>query len=162
MIEVGPALARDLVRIVPLHSASFETPWTREAFESLMTSPGVFLLKAFDGALPAGRDDLKGFVMTRIVADEAEILTIAVEAEHYGKRIGEQLMLAAAAHALGLGALSLFLEVAEDNLAARRLYDRLGYEAVGRRPDYYTRGKDRIAGLSMRLDLSKTPILKRL
>tara|TARA_R110000824_G_scaffold118960_14_gene272018 strand:+ start:135833 stop:136321 length:489 start_codon:yes stop_codon:yes gene_type:complete len=162
MIGIGPGLARDLVRIVPLHSVSFEVPWTHEAFESLMTSPGVLLLKAFDEAASDPEDDLKGFVLVRIVADEAEILSIAVDPQHYGKRIGEQLMQTAAAHALGLGAMSLFLEVAEDNASARRLYERLGFETVGRRPDYYTRGKGRIAGLSMRLDLPKTLILKRL
>lgn len=38
-----------------------------------------------------------------------------------------------------MGATRLFLEVAEDNAAARALYDRLGFEPAGRRPRYYSR-----------------------
>jgi len=48
------------------------------------------------------------------------------------------------------GARRVFLEVAEDNWAARRLYAALGFAPVGRRRNYYRRGQDFVAALTMR------------
>ena len=58
-------------------------------------------------------------------------------------------------HATGMAAAAgvsrLFLEVAEDNWAARRLYAALGFAPVGRRRNYYRRGQSMVAALTMRL-----------
>jgi ribosomal-protein-alanine N-acetyltransferase len=55
----------------------------------------------------------------------------------------------------GLGAKAVFLEVDEDNAAARRLYARAGFRDVGRRPGYYSQGRDHAAtAVVMRRDLA--------
>jgi ribosomal-protein-alanine N-acetyltransferase len=153
MTTIMPTMAGDLAAIVPLHQVSFSDAWPREAFETLLGSPGVLMLKAVD---TSQSPIFQGFVMARIAADEAEILTIAVDPAYYGGRIGEHLMRAVAVRARAQGAERLFLEVAEDNSAALRLYTRLGFDAVGRRPAYYQRASGDIAALVMRLDLSET------
>lgn len=152
-----------------LHAASFDEPWGEVALAEVLAMPGVFMLQATSAGVWLGNDDnipdnfgnlrqpqLFGFVIARIAADEAEILTVAVDISHRGQGLGRKLMEAAAAAALASGATSLFLEVAEDNLPALALYGRLGFAPVGRRPAYYTRPAGRVAALAMRLGLTKT------
>jgi ribosomal-protein-alanine N-acetyltransferase len=63
--------------------------------------------------------------------------------------------MAAIDHARGAGARSLYLEVGKDNPAARALYDREGFRAVGSRPAYYRRGSGpAVDGIVMRLTLN--------
>jgi ribosomal-protein-alanine N-acetyltransferase len=86
-----------------------------------------------------GVGSVTGFVLVRVAADEAEILTLAVVPDGRRAGRGRALMSAAEAYAVEKGALEIFLEVAEDNAPALNLYAGLGYAAVGRRPAYYPR-----------------------
>ena len=94
------------------------------------------VLLARGNCLTATRTDA-GFGIARLAADEAEILTLAVLPAHRrggtGRALVDQLVEQAKAH----GASRLFLEVAEDNGAARALYRSAGFEEIARRPGYY-------------------------
>ena len=114
--------------LAALHATAFDTPWDAGAFAALLVQPGVLALDREDG-----------FILIRIVADEAEILTLAVRPEARRRGLGLILVEDAARAAADAGATKLFLEVAEDNAAARSLYARAGFEAAGRRPRYYAR-----------------------
>ncbi len=133
-----------------LHRAAFaplgERAWTRQDLAELLASPGVsgFLLQV------EGRD--VGFALCRVAADEAELLTIAIDAGY--RRRG------AATHILrGMldklaSVRSLYLEVGVDNFPARSLYEQMGFEEVGRRARYYQRANGEMAdALIMRLGL---------
>jgi ribosomal-protein-alanine N-acetyltransferase len=80
-----------------------------------------------------------GFVLSRRVADEAEILSVAVAAETRGRGYAGALL----AHHLDLlsrhGVRTVHLEVEEGNDPALALYRRHGFEEVGRRPGYYAK-----------------------
>lgn len=121
MEEVAQALAA-------IHAEAFDTPWSADAFAALLAQPGVMLEATPDG-----------FVMVQAAADEAEILTLAVRPAARRRGVATALVEMGARRAELAGAGRLFLEVAEDNLAARALYARLGFEPVGRRPRYYAR-----------------------
>ncbi len=110
------------------HAEAFDTPWSASAFVDLLGQPGVFLETSSDG-----------FILGRAVADEAEILTLAVLPSARRQGFGSRLVRGAMESATELGATRMFLEVAEDNAAARALYGALGFEATGRRPRYYAR-----------------------
>lgn len=112
-----------------LHAAAFDEPWGATALRDLMSQPGGFAL---------GRAG-EGFILCRVVADEAEILTLATSPDRRRRGLGRRLVEAAAGTAGRMGATRLFLEVAEDNAAARALYDRTGFVEVGRRRGYYAR-----------------------
>ncbi|MEL6765718.1 MAG: GNAT family N-acetyltransferase [Pseudomonadota bacterium] len=87
----------------------------------------------------------------RFAADEAEILTLGVVPEARRRGLGTALLAASIAIAEGCGAASIFLEVAEDNDAARALYAAAGFEEVGRRDGYYERRDgSRVAALVLR------------
>lgn len=146
--EIG---ADDLDAIERLHAASFEEPWTAEAFLGLFGLSGVILLCA---RTPDG--NIMGFVLARVAVDEGEILTIAVDPTHRRGRIGQRLMEEAAAETERWGARSLFLEVAEDNEPALKLYTRLGFSEVGHRANYYARASGPVGARVMRQVLAKT------
>ena len=88
--------------------------------------------------LAAGEGDaLLGYVWARFVLDEGEIGNIAVAPEHRRCGVGAALLGALFAESERRGAAVLQLEVRESNLAARRLYEKNGFETVGKRKNYY-------------------------
>lgn len=92
--------------------------------------------------------------MARVVADEAELLTIAVEPARRGQGLGRALLEAVIVHAAALGAAQLHLEVAVDNAAALALYERAGFARAGRRRGYYARPGERVNALVLTLVLN--------
>ena len=111
-----------------LHAEAFDTPWDAASLSALLDSPGVFAV-----------EQPGGFILIRVVADEAEILTLAVRPAARRSGLGGRLVEAAVVRAAALGAERMFLEVAEDNVAARALYARAGFVEAGRRRGYYAR-----------------------
>lgn len=120
--------------LAALHARCFTVPrpWSTAEFADLVAAPGVFLLT-----------DGQGFALGRIVADEAELLTLAVVPETRRQGTGRALMARFDAAARAGGADHAFLEVAADNAAARALYARCGWAEAGRRPRYYATGDGR-------------------
>lgn len=118
----------DAARLAEIHAAAFDVAWDAEALRSLIDRPGA-LLEA----------EAEGFVLMQIAGDEAEVITLAVRPSARRRGHARGLMARASARAAGEGATRLFLEVAEDNVAARALYAGLGFTEAGRRPRYYAR-----------------------
>jgi [ribosomal protein S18]-alanine N-acetyltransferase len=118
-----------------LHGQGFAHPWSPEEMAALITSPSTVGAAALDPV--SGR--LHGFVLSRLAADEAEILTIAVETAHQGKGVGRALLSENLRQAANAGAKTMFLEVAKDNVSALALYERFGFVRVGERAGYYRR-----------------------
>ncbi|MCE9648167.1 MAG: GNAT family N-acetyltransferase [Parvibaculum sp.] len=159
----------DAASMAALHAAAFDEPWTAKAMTEILAMPGTYVLLATDADVRFGNNGvshgniaggpqagLSGFVIARVAADEAEILTLAVDISKRGQGLGRKLMEAAAARALASGAAALFLEVADDNVAALALYERLGFVTMGLRPAYYARAGGSVAARNMRLSLGKT------
>lgn len=120
--------AATAARLADLHAGAFSAPWDATAFETLLGQSGVFAIEAPEG-----------FILIRAVADEAEILTLAVDPAARRRGVGARLVQEGAVSAAALGAVRLFLEVADDNAAALALYARAGFTEAGRRTGYYAR-----------------------
>ena len=114
--------------LAALHARCFNRPrpWRAADFAALLDSPRVFLLTR-----PSG------FLMGRLVADEAELLTLAVDPAARRQGTGRALLRDFAATSCQGGAGRAFLEVAADNAAARALYCGEGWQESGRRRRYY-------------------------
>ena len=96
-----------------------------------------------------------GFAVSRMAADEAEILTVAIDAGRRGRGLSRDLLLTHLGHLAGRGVRTVFLEVEENNRPARRLYEWAGFGVVGRRERYYQQaGGEPLNALLMRRDLS--------
>lgn len=85
-----------------------------------------------------------GFLLGRVITDEAELLTLAVAPQARRAGCGRALTQAFVETARSRGALHLFLEVSADNIAAQALYRGLGWSEAGRRRGYYGTGIDAI------------------
>lgn len=80
---------------------------------------------------------ISGFIVFRIMADEGEILNLAVEPRWRRRGIGSRLIEEVLTACKAAGARTIFLEVRESNEAARNLYARKGFTENARRPKYY-------------------------
>lgn len=118
---------------------TFGEAWPQADLESAMDWPGAQLLCAMDRATP--RTPL-GFVLTRTILDETEILLIAVAPEARRRGVGRCLLEAVITRAKS-ASVSIFLEVRADNSAAMGMYRALNFEPVGVRRGYY-KGSDGI------------------
>jgi ribosomal-protein-alanine N-acetyltransferase len=97
---------------------------------------------------------MAGFILSRVVEDEAEILSIAVAGNRRGRGLARTMLNLHLRRLAGLGARTVFLEVEEHNAAAIRLYDRAGFRRISRRPNYYPAASGQAAAaLVLRRDL---------
>ncbi|MBZ6378251.1 hypothetical protein B5C34_00790 [Pacificimonas flava] len=81
---------------------------------------------------------LLGFSLIRSVADETELLLVGVRPRFRRRGLGRQLVERAANHAAARGSTTMHLEMRENNVAARKAYQTLGFVEVGRRREYYS------------------------
>ncbi len=145
---LSEANARDAAAFAALHAVSFRHGWSDGEFERLLLERNVVAHRA-----SAGRA-LHGFILSRLAAGEAEILSVAVAAARRGRGLARALLTLHMRRLAGLGAQAVFLEVDEGNEPARRLYQRAGFREVGRRPGYYRQGSAPAASaLVLRRDL---------
>ncbi|MFC2978920.1 ribosomal protein S18-alanine N-acetyltransferase [Roseicyclus marinus] len=135
-------------RMARVHAAAFADHgqiWSETDLAALCAAPTTHSV---------AMDDM-GFALIRVIAPEAEVLTIAVDPTAQGKGLGKGLLRAAMALAEQHGAETLFLEVAEDNVAARALYAGAGFTQTARRRGYYSRpGAPAVDAIVMTCSLS--------
>ena len=146
---VEPAILRDAARLAQLHGASFHRGWGEAEFEAMLAERNTLVHR-----LRQGRKII-GFAVSRMAADEAEILSIAVAADQRGRGLSRDLLMTHLGHLAGRGVRTIFLEVEENNQPARRLYERAGFAVVGRRERYYREANgEQLNAVLMRRDLS--------
>lgn len=150
---VEEATVDDLDRLSEIHDKSFRQTWHTEELAALRAQAGVTILIA-RRASPYGTRKALGFVILRTAADEAEILTIAVDPAWRGRGIARQLMQAVLSRLYADRVKSLFLEVDAANEGAIALYRSFGMRQVGTRRGYYAASEGDGSALVMRLDLA--------
>lgn len=126
------------------HAAAFvsDRPWSADEFADVIAQNAIIT------------GDATCFVLGRVIADEAEVLTLATHPDHQRKGLAQAQLTVFHNRAALAGANAAFLEVAADNTAAIALYRGAGYVQVGLRPRYYARGQQRaVDAIVMRRDL---------
>lgn len=113
-----------------IHAAAFapERGWTAAEFANLLAQPYTQLLNRPEG-----------FALTRTLAGETELLTLAIDPPAQGQGVARALLVDWLAQTRST-ADTAFLEVAADNATARHLYTALGFAQTGARHGYYARG----------------------
>jgi ribosomal-protein-alanine N-acetyltransferase len=144
--RIRRATAADLAAVAALERRVFPDAWPRDAFVPHLTD--TFLLAEQDGALA-------GFLVARRVADEAEILDVAVAPECRRRGIGRAL-LRRSLDALGEDGVEVaHLEVRASNREAIGLYRTMGFREVGRRAGYYVSPREDAVLLARRIAAPK-------
>jgi ribosomal-protein-alanine N-acetyltransferase len=145
----GEAERRQAEAIANLHALSFQRGWSEEEVHALLADPAVLA----HAASLKGR--FAGFILSRKAADEAEILSVAVDKSRRRCGLGHGLLNLHLRTLAGAGVRAVFLEVDEANEPALRLYRRAGFRQVGRRPNYYPQpGGKPATALVLRRDLN--------
>jgi [ribosomal protein S18]-alanine N-acetyltransferase len=138
------ARPRDAAAIAALHAISFRRGWGEDEVYRLLLDGNVVVHRIMI------RRTLTGFIMSRMAADEAEILSVAIAPGRRGRGLSRPLLAFHLRSLAGRGVRAAFLEVDEQNEPARRLYGRAGFREVGRRQGYYESGA---TALVLRRDL---------
>jgi ribosomal-protein-alanine N-acetyltransferase len=123
-----------LDEIIRLDRASFPRPWTPAMFVRVVRASDEFQLFALRRK---GLAPLAGFLCCRLGSDMLQIATIAVREDLRRQGIGAMLVRFALEKAARDGARDVTLDVRVSNLAARRLYQRMGFVPVALHPRYY-------------------------
>jgi ribosomal-protein-alanine N-acetyltransferase len=145
---ITEASPRDASAIAILHGSSFRRGWSEQEVEGLLLDRHVIAHRA------TGSAKLNGFILSRLVEDEAEILSVAVADRQRGRGLARKLLNLHLRRLAGLGARTIFLEVDEQNVPALRLYHHAGFQEVSRRPGYYPgAGATAATALILRRDL---------
>lgn len=135
-VLIRPMTLADIGEVVAIDKLSFPVPWPERSYRYELTeNPAAHLLVAEQHASPRSR--LVGYVGLWLLVDEAHISTIAVHPTERGHGIGEALLTAGLEWAARKGAEMATLEVRASNEAAKILYQKHGFQVVGRRPGYY-------------------------
>src|SRR5262245_36112747 len=130
-IDIGLARKETAGALSDLHAACFDRGWSSEEIVTLLELPNTI------GILARANEPV-GLLLAWVVGEEAEILTIGVTPARRGAGIGAAMLREALKAARLAGAKSVFLEVREDNRAARALYADAGFVEAGRRRGYYS------------------------
>jgi ribosomal-protein-alanine N-acetyltransferase len=138
--RAGPA---DSAALAVLHAdGGFSQAWSVLEFEELLSDISVETEVVCDSKKPSV---VFGFSMSRLAADEAEILTIVISRRRRGEGLGRRLLESQIARLATRGVTTLYLEVEDGNIAARRLYERAHFVVVGERQGYYPKPDGRAA-----------------
>jgi len=140
-IVLADGTAADVGDVDRVMQAAFEPrfgeAWTPAQCMGMLSLPGVWL------TLARTDDALVGFALTRAVADDAELLLIAVVPQARGRGVGRALLQRTIRDAAARGAVRLCLEMRAGN-DATRLYTSEGFAKCGERRSYYAgRGGER-------------------
>ncbi len=133
--------------LAALHQDCFEKNWSPEDFKKLLNLQGIFCHLLSIDQQPCG------FSLCNNSGEEAEILTICILPKLRGKALGEVLLNADTDHLRQSNCPRLFLEVAENNTSARRLYEKFGFQKIGVRKNYYQMGGQKIDALVLEKSL---------
>lgn len=119
----------DLDAVLKIEYAAFSHPWTRGIFLDGLKSYEIWLM--FEG------DQQVGHGVINVIIDEAHLLNITVKLENQGRGLGLLLLDKLMTRAYELNGRECFLELRASNQSAYRLYERYGFNEIGRRRDYY-------------------------
>lgn len=128
-VSFRPMTEADLDTVLKIEYAAFSHPWTRGTFTDGLKSYECWVM--FEGSQQVGHG------VIQLILDEAHLLNITVKPESQGRGLGLRLLEHLMSRALELKAVECFLEVRASNQPAYRLYERYGFNEIGRRRDYY-------------------------
>jgi [ribosomal protein S18]-alanine N-acetyltransferase len=134
-LRITDLLSSDIPEVVAIEHDGNPEPWTEESFleELLRAHSHLLVVRVRKG----GGEVVAGYLCFWLVADEVQILNIAVHRAYRRQGIGRALLL----HCLDFGfqnkARKAVLEVRSSNSVAQGLYRSLGFRAAGQRPGYY-------------------------
>ncbi len=156
--SLRPMREADVDAVMAVESRAYPFPWTHGIFRDCLRAGYPMWLQEQDG-------QLLGYGVLSIAADEAHLLNLCTAPGHEGRGLGRRMLQAMLRMARGHRAQRVFLEVRPSNPRAIALYERSGFNEIGRRPRYYpaaNNGREDAIVMAMELlgdDIAKMPPL---
>ena len=139
--------ASDVIAIAELEKRCFSDPWSADSIASELVNPlSYWLVAEMDG-------QVAGYVGSQSVLDAADMMNIAVSPEYRRRGVAKALVNELTAYLSKNNVIALLLEVRVSNEPAITLYEKMGFQQVGRRPNYYRNPRE--DALILRKGLSK-------
>jgi len=149
-VQIRPMLEIDLPQVAAIEQGSYTFPWSENIFRDCLRVG--YTCRALDLA-----GQIIGYGIMSLGAGEAHVLNVCVRDEFrnvgFGRRLLEHLLERAAA----AGVNEAFLEVRPSNIAAIRLYQKLGFEQIGIRRGYYQAPDGREDAIVLKRELPHSP-----
>ena len=125
-----------IAQVAELERICFSDPWSEKSVASELTNPlSCWLVAEEDGAVA-------GYIGSQTVMDESDMMNVAVHPDHRRKGVAEALVAELVEALKQRGSRCLTLEVRVSNEPAKALYEKLGFEQVGLRKNYYRNPKE--------------------
>lgn len=129
--NLRPMREADLDAVMRIEERAYPFPWTRGIMrDCLQAGYAMWVQEARD-------DGIVGYGVLSIAVGEAHVLNLCTAPGHEGRGLGQRMLQALLRIARGGGAQRVFLEVRPSNPRAIALYERSGFNEIGRRPRYY-------------------------
>lgn len=125
-----------VTQVAELEKRCFPDPWSERSITSELSNQLALWLVAEDNGVVAG------YIGSQTVPDESDMMNVAVHPDYRRRGIAEALVNTLCDALKKRGSVSLTLEVRASNEPAKALYEKLGFEQVGRRPNYYRNPKE--------------------
>lgn len=136
MMKIELMTADHVPQIAELEKICFNDPWSEKSIASELDNRLSLWLVAMDG------DRVTGYVGSQSVLGETDMMNIAVHPDFRRRGIAEELVVKLVEELKVRGNHSLMLEVRVSNDPARKLYDKMGFQQVGLRKNYYRNPKE--------------------
>jgi len=144
--SLRPMREADLDAVMDIELRAYPFPWTRGIFRDCLHAGYPMWLQERQGAIV-------GYGVLSIAADEAHVLNLCTAPGNEGQGLGQRMLQALLKIARGHGAQRVFLEVRPSNPRAIVLYERSGFNEIGRRPRYYPAHAGREDAIVMAMEL---------
>ena len=125
-----------VIQVAELEKRCFPDPWSERSIASELSNQLALWLVAEDNGVVAG------YIGSQTVPDESDMMNVAVHPDYRRRGIAEALVNTLCDALKERGSVSLTLEVRASNEPAKTLYEKLSFEQVGRRPNYYRNPKE--------------------
>ena len=135
-MEIIKLASEHSAAIAALEEICFSIPWSENAILHEVTNPISYWLVAVENG------QVLGYVGSQYGYGEADMMNLAVVPDFRNRGIGQQLVTELISHLADLDVKSLTLEVRQSNTAAISLYEKMGFQQVGLRPNYYQKPKE--------------------
>lgn len=145
-LVIRPMVSADIPAVVAIEEEAFTTPWRFDTFRSLLSRAEVELAVAESPGV-----GLAAYAVLWCIGDHGELANIAVRHDLRGDGLGAALLDYVVERAAQRGVERLFLEVRVSNKRAAGMYQRRGFEEIGRRKGYYDLPKEDALVLVKRL-----------
>ena len=120
-----------VAQIAELEKICFSDPWSERSISSELENSLSYWLVALEG------DTVAGYIGSQTVMGETDMMNVAVHPDHRRKGIAEALVIGLVEALKKQGSHCLTLEVRASNEPAKKLYEKLGFSQIGKRPGYY-------------------------